>query len=74
MAPSAADVLPVLGLVSGVFDPFMGPYVELERRNMEEMLQKAIEEDQVDRCVFVCFKWDGGRWMACLVGLSVGWL
>lgn len=48
-APSAADVLPVLGMVSGVFDPFMGPYVELERRNMEEMLHKAIEEDQVDR-------------------------
>lgn len=42
-------MLPILGMVSGVFDPFMGPYVELERRNMEEMLQKAIEEDQVDR-------------------------
>lgn len=51
MAPSAAEVLPILGLISGVFDPFMGPYVELERRNMEEMLQKAVAEDQVDRCV-----------------------
>jgi len=34
---------------SGVFDPFMGPYIELEKRNMEEMLEKALADDQVDR-------------------------
>ncbi|TFJ84963.1 hypothetical protein NSK_003991 [Nannochloropsis salina CCMP1776] len=45
----AAAVLPILGVVSGVFDPFMGPYIDLEKRNMEEMLEKALAEDQVDR-------------------------
>jgi len=27
----------------------MGPYIDLEKRNMEEMLEKALAEDQVDR-------------------------
>jgi len=40
---------PSLPLPPGVFDPFMGPYIELEKRNMEEMLEKALAEDQVDR-------------------------
>ena len=44
-----ATILPIVGLISGVFDPFMGPYIDLEKRNMEEMLTKAVEEDRVDR-------------------------
>lgn len=44
-----ATVLNIVGMVSGVFDPFMSPYIELERKNMEEMIDKAVEGDQVDR-------------------------
>ena len=44
-----ATVLPIVGVISGVFDPFMTPYIELERKNMDDMLTKAVEEDQVDR-------------------------
>jgi hypothetical protein len=40
---------PVLGLLSTVFDPFMGPYVLLERKNMDEMMKKVSAEEQVDR-------------------------
>jgi hypothetical protein len=50
----ASKVLPIVGVISGVFDPFMSPYIELERKNMEEMLDKAVTEDQVDRCVCMC--------------------
>lgn len=44
-----ATVLNICGMISGVFDPFMSPYIELERKNMEEMIAKAVEGDQVDR-------------------------
>jgi hypothetical protein len=42
-------VLPIVGVISGVFDPFMTPYIDLERRNMEELMQKSVAEDTVDR-------------------------
>jgi len=47
----AADptVIPIVGVMSGVFDPFMTPYIELERKNMEENMQKALDEDKADR-------------------------
>lgn len=34
-------------LLSSVFDPFMGPYIALERKNLEEMMLKYIEEERV---------------------------
>ena len=37
----------LLGALSSVFDPFMGPYVLLERKNMEEMMRKVSAEEQV---------------------------
>ena len=37
----------IIGLLSSVFDPFMGPYIGKERKNMEDMMQKYIQEEQV---------------------------
>ncbi|CAM9440950.1 unnamed protein product, partial [Phaeothamnion confervicola] len=47
--PEALPLLPVSGMVSGVFDPFMGPYIALERRNMDELIAKGAGDDNVDR-------------------------
>jgi hypothetical protein len=46
---SIAPELPktIVALLSSVFDPFMGPYIALERKNLEEMMLKYIEEEQV---------------------------
>lgn len=45
---------PIVGLLSGVFDPFMGPYVALERRNLDDLISAASRaatsgDDDVDR-------------------------
>jgi len=48
-AKALEEEKPVLGLLSTVFDPFMGPYVLLERKNMDEMMSKVSAEEQVDR-------------------------
>jgi hypothetical protein len=40
---------PIVGSLSGVFDPFMDPYVALEKSNMEEMMAKVTADDAVDR-------------------------
>jgi len=39
----------VLGALSSVFDGFMGGYVELERKNMEDMMSKVAADEDVDR-------------------------
>ena len=41
--------LPIIGMISSVFDKFMGPYIEMEDKNMREMRKKAVSEDEVDR-------------------------
>lgn len=44
-----AEPLPrIFGMLSSVFDPFMGPYITLERKNMDDMMRKVIEEEQVE--------------------------
>jgi len=40
---------PIAGSLSCVFDPFMQPYVALEKKNLEEMTQKVAAEEDVDR-------------------------
>mmetsp|Transcript_15357 Transcript_15357/g.21097 ORF Transcript_15357/g.21097 Transcript_15357/m.21097 type:complete len:172 (+) Transcript_15357:206-721(+) len=35
----------ICGGISGVFDKFLGPYVLLERQNLEEMLHKLAQEE-----------------------------
>jgi len=44
---SNAELPKLVALLSSVFDPFMGPYIALERKNLEEMMLKYIEEEQV---------------------------
>ena len=39
----------ILALMSSVFDPFMGPYIALERKNLEEMMEKYLLEEQVGK-------------------------
>ena len=39
----------VAGALSGVFDPFMDPYVQLEKSNMDDMMVKVMAEEAVDR-------------------------
>ena len=39
----------VAGALSGVFDPFMDPYVQLEKSNMDDMMAKVTAEEAVDR-------------------------
>lgn len=29
----------IIGMLSSVFDPFMGPYIALERKNMDDMVR-----------------------------------
>lgn len=48
--PPAVDdshVPKILNMLSSVYDPFMGPYISLERKNLEEMMTKYLEEEQV---------------------------
>ena len=40
--------------MSGVFDKFMGSYVLLERRNLEELLQKLAQVDE-ECSLILCF-------------------
>jgi hypothetical protein len=35
----------ICGGITGIFDKFLGPYVLLERQNLEEMLQKLSQEE-----------------------------
>lgn len=44
----------VVGLLSGVFDPFMGPYIAFERRNLDDLISAASRtptsaDDDIDR-------------------------
>ncbi|CAM9566172.1 unnamed protein product [Discosporangium mesarthrocarpum] len=43
----------IIGLLSGVFDPFMGPYISLERRNLDDLITAASRatdlSDDIDR-------------------------
>ncbi|CAM9146270.1 unnamed protein product [Choristocarpus tenellus] len=43
----------IIGLLSGVFDPFMGPYIALERRNLDDLINAASKTtgsaDDIDR-------------------------
>ncbi|GMH59891.1 hypothetical protein TrRE_jg13419 [Triparma retinervis] len=42
-------LLPLRGMLSGVFLPFMGPYCQLEKQNLEELLQKAVADTETDQ-------------------------
>jgi hypothetical protein len=48
-SPEAGEshVPKISNLLSSVYDPFMGPYISLERKNLEEMMTKYLEEEQV---------------------------
>lgn len=44
----------VVGVLSGVFEPFMGPYIALERRNLDDRISAASStagstDDDIDR-------------------------
>jgi hypothetical protein len=39
-------LLPIMGALSSVFDPFMGPYIEFERGKLEEILRSAPQADE----------------------------
>ena len=39
----------LVGLVSTCFDPFMMPYILLERKNMKDMMEKVRTEESVNR-------------------------
>lgn len=39
----------IVALLSSVFDPFMGPYIALERKNLEEMMEKYLREEKVGK-------------------------
>jgi len=41
-------LLPIIGILSGVFLPFMGPYVALERQNLEEQLATVVGDKDLD--------------------------
>ena len=38
----------IIGIASSVFDPYMEPYVSLERQNMTEQISKAAKDSTVD--------------------------
>lgn len=44
-------LLPIAGLLSGVFDPYMGPYIALEKKKLGEVMAAASKgaADDVDR-------------------------
>lgn len=35
------SLTPVIGILSGVFEPFMGPYIAFERRNLDDLITAA---------------------------------
>lgn len=44
----------IVGMLSGVFEPFMGPYIALERRNLDDLMKTAARtsgpsDDDIDR-------------------------
>jgi len=39
---------PIEGSLSGVFDPFMGPYIAFETKQLEEELEKVMKGEEVD--------------------------
>lgn len=49
------DSLPaIVGMLSGVFEPFMGPYIAFERRNLDDLIKTAARttgpsDDDIDR-------------------------
>lgn len=45
---------PIVGMLSGVFEPFMGPYIAFERRNLDDLIKAAARttgpsNDDIDR-------------------------
>lgn len=45
---------PIVGTLSGVFEPFMGPYIAFERRNLDDLISTASRtagstDDDIDR-------------------------
>lgn len=45
---------PIVGVLSGVFEPFMGPYIAFERRNLDDLITAASRaagspDDDIDR-------------------------
>ena len=44
---TATSLPRIKGLLSEVFDPFMGPYIGMEREKLEDTMQKCIQEEQV---------------------------
>lgn len=48
-AAAMEDALqPIAGRLSSVYDPFLGPYITLEKKRMEEMLESAAEEKAIN--------------------------
>lgn len=47
------SLLPIVGMLSSVFEPFMGPYIAFERRNLDELISTAARttgpDDDIDR-------------------------
>lgn len=44
----------IVGMLSGVFEPFMGPYIAFERRNLDDLIKAAarttgLSDDDIDR-------------------------
>ncbi|CAM9907786.1 unnamed protein product [Scytosiphon promiscuus] len=44
----------IMGMLSGVFEPFMGPYIAFERRNLDDLIKTAartvgLSDDDIDR-------------------------
>lgn len=44
-----ADLPTIRGIISRSFDPFMTAYVQLERKNMEQMIDEVMSTEVVDR-------------------------
>ena len=42
-------LIPMAGMLSGCFDPFMGPYITLERQNLDEQLSTVIGDKAIDQ-------------------------
>ena len=48
------SLVPIVGILSGVFEPFMGPYIAFERRNLDDLISAASRtagsaDDDIDR-------------------------
>jgi len=44
----ATSVLPLIGVASTAFDKYMGPYISLEEKNMDELLVESASDKAVD--------------------------